>query len=672
MNTKIKRKAKKENHKKKRFELTPKKIVLYSLTAVSGAMALGTILILGLFYYYSHTAGLPSVETLRNYKPLQSTRISDRNGKLIGFLGKKKRTVVPYSRIPDILVKAIISAEDASFFDHKGLNLLGMMRAFWINIAAGRFKQGGSTITQQVVKGLLLSPERTLRRKFQEVILARRLEQTLSKKEILSIYLNEIYFGHGRYGVEEASLFYFGKHVWELDASESAVLAGLPQGPELNSPIKHPDRSRKRQLYVLGQMKKHGYISEDTYKSAVDSPLPVVKKSSKLQNAPEMMDMVRRYINENNLDLQGKHVITTVDLEMQSKALDALSKGLKEYDKRQRVTRLVNLKGKKLKKYLQKLKKAGEPGMGKIYEGVVTARDGESLIINLGNIKGIIEEGMDRYYPRGYTFGNNSNKKKKKKTKSKKSSVPHISPGDLIRVRLLEGKTDNEDAPLRLRAEIGPQGGVVLIDIESAEIRALIGGLNMTSGGFNRAVMAKRQPGSSFKPFVYAAAISSGKFTAATLLNDGPEVYKKWIPRNHGNFKGNITLREALAHSVNSIAVHILSKTGVQSVISIAKSAGIKSKLGRELSLALGTSEVTLLELASAYRIFAANGYSRSPVFIKTINGVQLNSSEARRVLKGNTAYIMKSILGSVVRDGTARRAANMKFTVFGKTGTTN
>lgn len=653
-----------------------KKILIWGGLITAGSIALGTLTILSLFLYYSNSSDLPSVEKLRNYKPNQSIRIADRNGNLIGYLGKQRRTVVPFNKIPKVLVHAVISAEDAKFYSHSGLNFVGMFRAFWVNLAAGRYKQGGSTITQQVVKGLLLSPERKLKRKFQEVILARRLDQTLTKDEILSIYLNEIYFGHGRYGVEEASLFYFSKHVWEINAAESALLAGLPQGPEYNSPIRHPKRARSRQLYVLSQMRRHDYISEEVYQKSNKMPLPLSVKREVHEGAPEIIELVRKSVESNKFDAVGKQIRTTIDMDFQAAARKALIKGLVEYDLRKKVTNLKTLDSRKLKKHMEKLKSIKKLSKGRVYEGVVAGKQDNHIIVDLGVEKGIIEEGTERYWPNGFDWNRLRTKPKKKNSRKNKqkseSTKPVINPGDIIRVRILEGKTDDPEAPLRLRVELGPQGAVVLLDARNGDILALIGGTSQSPGGFNRATMAKRQPGSSFKPFIYAQAIASKKFTAATLLNDGPEVYKKWIPRNHGKFRGNITLREAVTHSVNSIAVHVLSKVGIDPVHALVKKAGITSKLGKELSLALGTSEISPLEMAQAYMMFANGGFVHETGFIKSVGEKNMERRVSQRVIDRDTAWIMANILKSVVLKGTGWRARSLNVPVAGKTGTTN
>jgi penicillin-binding protein 1A len=673
----VKRKInrKKPNKPALKDRFTRKKVLVWGGVSFFGSVALFTLLVLLMFLYYSYGASLPSVDSLKDYKPVQSVKIMDRNGTFIAYLGKRKRTVVKYSKIPETLIQAVISAEDSSFFNHKGLNYMGMVRAFWVNLMAGRFKQGGSTITQQVVKTLLLSPERTLRRKFHEVILARRLESTLSKKEILNIYLNEIYMGHGRYGVEEASRFYFKKHIWEINIQEAALLAGLPQGPEYNSPIRHPKRAKARQLYVLKQMLKNGYITKNDVKKAGKKGLPLkLDKKLNSKQAPEIVDLVKAHIKKYSLKLAGKEVITTIDLEMQKRARKILQKGLRVIDKRNHVTKLKHLSVRKLNKHLSKLKAKAPLRSGPTYEGVVTGKENGKIIVNLGSNKGVIVDSFERYYPDGFRWNPRPEPKRKKRSRKKKikHKKPSIRVGDLFKVVVLAGKSKIKSAPLRLRAELGPQGTVLMMDVKNRDVLVMLGGYTMKPGDYNRVLRAKRQPGSSFKPFVYAAALDSKLFTTASLLNDGPEVYNKWVPRNHGAFLGIVTLRTALTKSINSIAVYLLKKVGVSRVASLAKSSGITATIRKDLSIALGSSEVTLLDMVTSYGIFPSRGISRKPRFFKKIGDDIIPIEAGSRALGEGAAWLTLSLMRSVVKRGTGRRARKLRFPVAGKTGTTN
>ncbi len=660
-------------------------MLLWGLGIGFGLGALGTLLIMTMFLYYSYGADLPSVDALRNYQPRQSVRVLDRHGALVAIVGKQRRTVVPYEQIPKVMVQATLAAEDAMFFRHQGLNYMGMIRAFWVNLAAGRFKQGGSTITQQVVKGLLLTPERSLRRKFQEVILARRVESALTKEQILGIYLNEIYFGHGRYGVEEAARFYFRKPVSRIDAAEAALLAALPQGPEVNSPIRHPEKARERQRYVLGQMVRHGYITREVADAALARPLlPGEPEIPDTSLAPELVTHLMERHQDLLKNAAGATLVTTIDLKLQAAARAALTAELGELDRRQKVTRLTLLEGRPLADHLGKLGRVSRLSEGPVYEGVVVDRVDGRLVVSLGDDRlGLVVERMDRYYPDGFTWGpppppeKPAPKKKGEKAKEKgkekeKPQLPSVQPGHVFRVRLLPGKSGSDKAPLRLRAELGPQGAVVVLHAATREVLAVVGGDGAGAGDFNRALAGLRQPGSSFKPLFYAEAIRQKKLTPASILRDDPEVYQKWIPRSGHGFQGSVTLRRALALSLNTVAVQVLQTAGLDATVAFAEAAGVTTILRKDLSLALGSSEVRLIDLVNAYAVFPSGGIALPPQWFLSVGEKKLERPEVRRVMDPASAWLMTSLLRSVVTDGTGRRAAGLKFPVAGKTGTTN
>jgi len=655
-----------------------KKVLYWCAGGIFAAAALAALGLSALFLYFSYGADLPSVEKLRNYRPQQSVRLLDRNGQLLSIVGRQRRTVIPYDQIPKVVVQAVLAAEDAMFFRHEGLNYLGMVRAFWVNVFSGRYRQGGSTITQQVVKCLLLTPERSLRRKFQEVILARRVENVLSKEQILWIYLNEIYFGHGRYGVEEASRLYFRKPVAQVALSEAALLAALPQGPELNSPIRHPQRAMERRRYVLSQMLKHGFISRQDFETADAAPLlPGDPEEVDSRDAPEAVT----YIQEKHAQLldsaAGTEVRATLDLRVQKIAREALQRGLRELDGRQNVTHLKHLSGAALKRHLQQLA-LHRPQEGRIYEGVVKGRADGRLVVDLGSAEGIVVEGMERYYPDGYVWGEPEKqepapkKSENKKSKTEKPAKPYIREGHVFRVRVLPGDSRQAGSPLRLRAELGPQGAVVVLHAATREVLAVVGGEPYSTGDFNRAMDALRQPGSSFKPFFYAVAIMNRKLTPASILRDDPEVYQKWIPRSGHDFQGEVTLRRALNLSLNTVAVQVLQIAGLDETVEFARNAGITTPLRKDLSLALGASEVRLIDMVNAYAVFASGGLAMPVNWILSVGGKAVEREPYRRVMNPASAWLVTSLLRTVITEGTGRRAAHLRFPVAGKTGTTN
>lgn len=630
---------------------------LMLLGLLAGLLGVGALA--GLFYYYGRDPKLPNIATVRDYHPNTVTRIFDRNKVLIGEISVERRSTVPYSRIPRLLVRAVLAAEDADFFKHRGLDYMGMLRAFYANLRAGRFAQGGSTITQQVVKTFFLSPERTVRRKMQEVILARRLESELSKEEILYLYLNQIYLGHGRYGVQEASRFYFGRNVDGLELGQMALLAGLPQSPERLSPFKHPQRAKRRQIYVLQQMAKHGFIKPARTQQAIDAPIRVVRNSNPYYNvSPEVTDQVRaelvKAFGPQRLATLGLEVHSSLDVKIQMAARDAVQWGLRALDARQGYRRAIrHLKGKGLRHVLRRLKKRRGPGFkpaeGRQYRAVVTAVNDkeEDLEVDLGGTQGrVLLEREGRYNPQA------------------DAPSKRFRRGDLVRVAA-QGDHYRYDA--------GPQAAMVVMDPTSGEVLAMVGGYDFIPGSFDRATDAKRQPGSAFKPLLYAAALDSGKYTAASIVDDAPVVVGGWEPKNFdGTYRGPVRLRLALAHSINTVAVRLIESVGVTPLRKLATDLGIRTPLGEDLSLALGTSEVKPIELATAYCAIANGGRRVEPQYIRRIGKEKMRRPEARQVLRPEVAFVVTSMMQSVVQEGTATRARQLRRPMAGKTGTTN
>lgn len=686
-----KAKKKKKTRKKRHWALRVF-FWLFSLGMMGGAAGVGGLV--GMFYYYGSDPDLPRISSIQ--KPKALTRILDRNGLLIGEIASERRTVIPFEEIPKVLVQAVTSAEDAAFFTHRGLDYTGMLRAFFANLRAGRFAQGGSTITQQVVKTVFLSPQRTIRRKMQEVILAWRLESELSKNEILTLYLNRIYFGHGRYGVQEASRYFFGKDAIKLNAAEAAMIAGLPQSPERLSPLKHPERAKRRQRYVLGEMARHGHLKAAEADHLSQVPIRVVRNRRPYYNAaPEITDIVRAELVEKfgagKLGTLGLTVRTTVDVKLQVAAREALRWGLRAIDARHGYRDGKKpLSKKSAARALKGLKRRQRKTVeGVHYQGVVTAVDdaNEIIEVDLGPEKVKVHADSGRYNPQ-------------KHVPSKRFVV-----GAMVRVRA--GRR-------AFYFDGGPQGVLVAMEPTTGDVIAMVGGYSYTQGQFNRALRARRQPGSAFKPFVYGAALASGRYTPATIVDDSPVVYKGWQPKNFsGSYRGPIRLRVALAHSINSVAAKLIYDVGVDKVRALAQSLGIESPLGNDLSIALGSSGVTPLELAQAYSGIANGGKRVTPRFILSIEGAdaaasadeslksakanaaksaprkkspkleagkQVSSDSAKselptddaQAMKPEVAYVLTSMMSSVVNEGTAQRARQLRRPLAGKTGTTN
>ena len=652
---------------------------ILAVVAVLGLVA-GLGGLIGLFTYYGSDPKLPNLSRLDAYRPKQVTRILDRSGAPIGELGTEKRTVIPYASIPKLLVQAVIAAEDADYFKHSGLDYRGMVRAFIENILRGRTAQGGSTITQQVVKTLLLSPERTMRRKVQEIILARELSQKLSKEDVLGLYLNQIYYGHGRYGCEEAARYFFGKSVRDVGLAEAALLAGLPQSPERLSPRKHPDAAKTRQRYVLGQLAAHGVITREAADKVAAQPIVLVKESASARGmAAEAVDNVTRFLGDRLGDKPaaevGTTVATTIDARLQELARATLERGLEDIDTRQGYRGPSgHLSGKMLEKRRAELaqahKKAGIKE-SEIFEAILDRVEKVADSPKLGKLffdvgaeggkPGVVDLSLETRY-----------------TKGPKPLLDRLKPGDLLRVRLAAERPRGDGNTIPLVLELGPQAAMVVMEPTTHEILALVGGYDYHAGGFDRSQRARRQPGSAFKPIVYAAALESRRITPATIINDAPEVYDLWKPQNYEKeaFRGPVRVRTALAHSINTVAIKVLSEVGLDQTRAFATRVGITSPIEADvgLSLALGSLTVTPLELANAFATFASGGLAGPAVVVRAVGAQKETPPAPTPALKPEVAYLIVSLMRSVIDEGTARGAVTGKLNrpAAGKTGTSN
>lgn len=634
---------------------------------LGAALVAGALMALGSYAYFSRD--LPSVSTLRDYRPPQTTRVYDRHRKVIGEIFTERRTVIPMSEVPRNVVLSVLAAEDADFYEHEGLDYAGILRAVGRDILEGRAAQGGSTITQQVVKLMLLTPERTISRKLRELILARRLENELSKDEILHLYLNNVNFGHGRYGIQEAARYYFAKNARELTLAEASLLAGVPQAPARLSPRSHPEAARRRQLYVLSQLdaKRDVYwedLSKEAIAAAREQKVEPVELPESAGAAPEVLAIARQELvaaaGEEALGTGGYEVHTTLDLSLQKQSRAALQRGLRSVDSRQGYQGPIRRSQKR--RGPKPTPPVGSLRMGRTYLAQVTASDDDSEQIRLdvaGHPAVVRMRDVARYNPDGL------------------SASKFAKKGDLLPVSMTQLGSDEDPAVARM--ERGPEGAVVVIEPRSRDVLALVGGYAAKSG-FNRATQAIRQPGSTFKPIVYARAIQSRQFTAASLVVDAPAVYDEWKPQNYEewNYQGTVRLREALARSINMVAIRVVEDIGVQEVAEFARLDGITTKLEEDMALALGASGVKPIELTNAYGTFAAGGRwepARLVTRIVAPDGTQvpLESREpARDVMAPSEAYVITSMLQSVVREGTGSPAQRLERAVAGKTGTSN
>ncbi|MDF1563797.1 MAG: PBP1A family penicillin-binding protein [Deltaproteobacteria bacterium] len=671
------------------------------------------------FWYLSND--LPSFDSLEDYDPPQTSRVYDVEGKLVGTYFRERRTVVPFAAIPRVLQQAMIAAEDENFFEHEGLDYLGILRAALKNVAAGRVRQGASTITQQVVKTFLLTPERKLKRKMKEMILARRLEQNLSKDEILYLYLNQIYFGHGRYGVEEASRYYFGKSVEDLELDEAAILAGLPKAPAYYSPRRYPEAARKRRSYVLGRMAAAGFISEGEAKIADAIPIHVAPLPPPQAGASYLEEVRRQLIEvlgEEALLEGGLEIHLAMNARMQQAAEDGVRDALHAVDRRQgfrgplvRVSAETRAtleesfaeelqrrreRGQRMEPWIWNLEElarwdaGGEtpppfeltlPEPGELVAGlVIELPDEKTARISLGSGSGTVRL-EDLRWARPFDL--------EKDTEAPTRISQVLAPLDVVWVRLdaeapATPGEDSTEIALHLSQLPEVQGALVAIDPRTRGVVAMVGGYDATRDAFNRATQARRQPGSSFKPFVYGAAIDTGLFTAASRVLDAPEVFhdpwtgKVWKPQNYSlRFDGEMSLRQALARSKNIVAVRLIDKVGVDTVVDFARRAGIESKLPRVLPLALGAGEVTPLEHVNAFTTLAAMGVHDQPrmvLEVKNRNKEVIHRSEARpeTTLRPAVTFVLADLMTSVMKEGTGKRLNRLGRTVAAKTGTAN
>jgi penicillin-binding protein 1A len=630
--------------------------------------------------YEHYSDGLPQIAALKNYRPPAVTKVYSDDGRVIGEFFKERRIVIPLSEMPDMLIKAFVAAEDSRFFEHEGIDLKSIIRAALKNYEAGEVVQGGSTITQQVTKVFLLTPEKSYERKIREAILAYRIDQAFSKEEILHLYLNQIYLGHAAYGVEAAAQNYFGKSAKDLSLAECSILAGLPQAPSKYTPYHHMDRAKTRQRYVLDRMITAGFIDKKQADQAFAETLNIQpRKNPYLETVPYYTEYVRQYVEEKYgeeiLYTGGLKIYTAVNIEMQAKARAAVQKGLRELDKRHWGYRgpLRHLKPAEVQPFILDLAKTPVTiglSKGEIVQAVVTEVNSKKkyLEIQMADGKGTIPFSRMKWAGRG------TRERRKRVSISKL-----LTAGDVIWAKRVKQKKGEWKLSLEQRPET--QSALLCLQFGTGYVKAMAGGLDFKSSQFNRAVQSRRQPGSAFKPIIYAAAIDKG-FTPASEIIDNVFIYKDkhstWKPKNYDRkFHGPTLLRTALAKSRNLSTVNLLNEIGVDYAVEYAKKLGITSELYPSLSLGLGASGVSLLELSTAYSVFANGGYRVTPVFITKImdrDGKELEASvfDSEKVIDDSTAYIMTSLMQSVINEGTGTRAKALKRPAAGKTGTTN
>lgn len=528
----------------------------------------------GFSYSLFNYIEIPDVKGLETYSPKSTTRIYADDGTLFAELFVERRIPIPLSDIPKHVRDAFIAQEDVRFYKHIGIDLRAILRAAYNNLTKGRIVEGASTITQQLARNLFLSPEKTLKRKIEEAILAIQIERTYSKDEILNLYLNLIYLGEGAYGVEAASLSYFGKRTKDLTLPEAATLAAMTKAPSRLSPLRNPEKVLQRRNSVLKKMLDAGFISKKEYEEAIKAPLGVVPRKFFERKTGYFIEYIKQLLEENfegkeTIYTRGLEVKTTLNLKMTDYAYEAISKGLKEY--------------------LSRHPKEKEP----------------------------------------------------------------------------------------------PEVALLAIEVKTGDIKVMIGGKDFVRSPFNRAYQAKRQPGSAFKPIIYLTALSKG-FSPENILLDSPISYKDpwtqkiWAPKNYKNeYHGYVTMRRALELSLNTATVRLLESIGIDDVLEMAQKLGIESKLHPNLSLALGTSEVTPFELATAYLTIARLGSRIEPGAIKEVRSLlgellYEDEREAEEVIDPRISYELIKMMEGVIKSGTAKRASRIPYEIAGKTGTTD
>jgi penicillin-binding protein 1A len=633
----------------------------YAAFAALGLAVAGMLIVFFVIRHYEKQ--LPDVDQLKHsYDPPQVTRILARDGTLLASLYTERRTVIPFEEIPRHAKLAFLAAEDASFYEHEGLDYFGMLRALVANLRAGRTRQGASTITQQVVKNVLLDPERTYKRKIKETILARRLEQSLSKDEIFSLYLNHLYLGHGRYGIEEASRYYFGKKARDLDLPEAALLAGIVAAPERFSPRASKERALTRRRYVLGQMLEKGFVTKELFDRSIDAPLYLEPASDGESDLiPEVVGHVKRLLEEvagERAKKGGYTVELTIDPALQAAARKAVRENLDAFAKRHDLLPPFTVPSRKS----WPPPMSGTPKPYKAYTARVTHADDAAgtLTLEIGSERcRILLANEERYNPQ----------------KLKPSEFAKV--GAALRASLVDRGENGAAGTCRL--ELGPESALVTLDVRTREVLALIGSYEALPGGLDRAIQARRQPGSAFKPMLYSYALHSRRFTPASVL-ELPEKQagrKPGEPAKDGATR-KLSLRLAVAQSDNDAAVKVLEEVGAPNVVSWAHAVGIESALEPTPSLALGAYEVTPLELTAAYATFASGGEYDAPRLVRSIRApdgreIPLPARPPRRrVMTPEEAYLTTSLLRSVVQQGTAKRAQSLGRPIAGKTGTTN
>ncbi|MBU8898394.1 PBP1A family penicillin-binding protein [Corallococcus sp. M34] len=718
---------------------------------VLGAVGLVLALLTAVGTYLYFSRDLPSVEALRTYQLPQVTKVTCGDGTVCAEYAVERRTIVRIEDMPPHVRYAFLAAEDADFYKHEGLDFFGIARAAVKNLIPGSRKSGASTITQQVVKNMLLTPERRLSRKVREWILTPRVEEALTKDQILNLYVNQAYFGQRRYGIEEAALFYFGKHTQDLTVGEAAVLGGTVQLPHRINPVTNMTRATSRQHYVLEQMAQHGFVPRAITEAEKARPI-VLAPRKETTGGEYYAEEIRRALIERYGEKAVMEGGLRVDIAMlpklQNTAEQSVRAGLEALDRRQgyrgALGRMETARFERLRGLIaQRIDEAGrrQKDQGYVADLAPLAADAATAPKDASGTKGarasdVEDEGSEEQRPEltpeeeeaqsperelvgrvglkpveeglrltGYVTEVDAKRNvarvdlvgrtaevafstatwaKQKGKPAPKDITDVFAPGEFVFVRVLKAAP----APAFVEAALDQipvaQGGLVVINPVNRNVVALVGGYDARRSAFNRATQARRQPGSSFKPFIYAAAMGSGRYTPLSKVNDAPETIrdpytgKTWKPQNYDRqFEGPMTLRTALSKSKNSVSVRLIEAITPATAIDFARRAGIHSPMPENLTLALGTGEVTMLEAANAYATLQANGRYAEPLMLLRVRDargtvVEEHQPAFEETLPPAVAYLTTSLMRSVVEEGSARAVRELNRPAAGKTGTTN
>ena len=659
-------------------KFSPRRLLLLAVAGLFGLGAIGVlVLVFALAMAYPN---LPALDTITDYRPKMPLRIFTADNVLIGEFGEERRTLVHFKDIPDVMKKAVLSIEDDRFYEHSGIDYWGILRATVHNATSSSARQGASTITQQVARNFFLSSEQTFKRKAYEAMLAWKIEKNLSKDQILELYMNQIYLGQRAFGFQSAAQIYFGKDLRDISVAEAAMLAGLPKAPSAYNPVVNPTRAKTRQQYILTRMHSLGYITDAQFNQARSEPLKIKSDSTAFGvHAEYVAEMARQLVYEQFKEdtyTRGLNVFTTITKADQDAAYLALRKGVMDYERRrayrgpESYIEIPGAKGEADEAIEAEL--AEHPDSDNIIAAVVLSAASNQVKATIASGETITLSGPGLSFARAWLS-------------DKAAPNRRIRRGAVIRVM----QDDESTWLITQMPEV--ESAFVAANTEDGSIRALVGGFDFNRNKFNHVTQAWRQPGSSFKPFIYSASLERG-LSPATVINDAPISFdagqtggQAWEPKNYDNkYDGPMTMRRGLMQSKNMISIRILNKIGARYGQEFANRFGFDPERNPAyLTMALGAGSTTPLQMAGAYAVFANGGYRISPYLISKVtdsDGKVLSEArparsgdEANRVIDARNAFLMDSMLKDVVRHGTAVKAMSLKRTdLAGKTGTTN